>query len=245
MILRETRGKTSLKVFGAPELESGENIIFKSLRWIESLSGRSFNLEIDLHKKIPVAAGLGGGSSNAATFILGVKKLFDLDWLDLDALSPLTASIGADVPFFFHGGSAIGQGIGEKLTRVFLEEPDEIILVNPGFAVSTAKIFGEISKSLTGKMRKGILSGLYGESRDARSLLHNDLQPVAERLHPGISLALTALRRAGIEKPLMSGSGPTVFGLSDDNTFDPQSLMLLKFWKVWKTRPGKKGITVD
>ena len=245
MILRETRGKTTLKVFGAPELETGDNIIFKALEWIESLCGRSFNLEINLHKKIPVAAGLGGGSSNAAALISGVKKLFDLEWLDLDALSPLTASIGADVPFFFHGGSAIGQGIGEKLTRVFLEGPDEIILVNPGFAVSTAKIFGEISKSLTGKMRKGILSGLYGESRDARSLLHNDLQPVAERLHPGISLALTALRRAGIEKPLMSGSGPTVFGFSDDNTFDPQSLMLSKFWKVWKTRPGKKGITVD
>jgi 4-diphosphocytidyl-2-C-methyl-D-erythritol kinase len=245
IILRETSGKTKLKVFGAPELESGDNIIFKALKWIESFSGRKFNLEIDLYKKIPVAAGLGGGSSNAAAFIVGVKKLFDLHWLDLDVVAPLTASIGADVPFFLYGGSAIGEGIGEKLTRVCLELPDEVILVNPGFPVSTAKIFGEIPKTLTGEMRKGILTRLYGESTDARSFLHNDLQPVAERLHPGISEALTALRRAGIKEPLMSGSGPTVFGFSDGGTFDPQSLMVSRPCKVWKTRPVKKGITVD
>ncbi|MFH0957139.1 MAG: 4-(cytidine 5'-diphospho)-2-C-methyl-D-erythritol kinase [Pseudomonadota bacterium] len=245
IILKKTKGRTTLKVFGSPELETGDNIIFKALDWIESMCGRRFNLEILLHKNIPVAAGLGGGSSNAAALICGVKKLFDLEWLDTDCLSPSAFSIGADVPFFLHGGSAIGEGIGEKLTLVSLEGPEQVILINPGFPVSTAMIYCEISKTLTEKMRKGILKRLYGESRDSRRFLHNDLQPVAERLHPDISEALTALRLAGIEAPLMSGSGPTVFGFCEDDTFDPKSLMLSKPWSVWKTRLAKKGIIVD
>lgn len=245
IILKQTRGKTTLNVFGAPELEITGNIIFKALKWIESLCGCSFRLEIDLHKNIPLAAGLGGGSSNAAAIIFGVKKLFELEWLDIDAISPLTASIGADVPFFLHGGSAIGEGIGERLTRVFLEMPEEMFLVNPGFPVSTLEIFSEVSKTLTGNMKEGILKRLYAENRDARNFLHNDLQPVAKRLHPGISNVLSALRRAGIEKPLMSGSGPTVFGFSTDKTHNLQSLMAATAWKVWKTRPSGKGITVD
>jgi len=177
--------------------------------------------------------------------ILGVKKLFDLDWLDLNSIMPLTAAIGADVPFFFHGGAAMGEGVGEKLKRVFIEAPDKIILVNPGFPVSTAGIFREISKTLTEERRPGILQGLYGESRDARSFLHNDLQKVAERLHPMISETLDALRRVGIEKPLMSGSGPTVFGFLDEEIPEPQFMTFPKSWKVIVTRPVKKGITID
>ncbi|MCX5873158.1 MAG: 4-(cytidine 5'-diphospho)-2-C-methyl-D-erythritol kinase [Deltaproteobacteria bacterium] len=245
IILKRTDGPKSIEVFGAPGLETSDNIVFKSLRWLENLCGQCFNIHIELHKEVPVAAGLGGGSSNAAAVILGVKELFDLDWLDIDAIRSMTAAIGADVPFFLHGGSAIGEGVGEKLTRIFLDEPEEIVLVNPGFPVSTAKIFGEISKTLTGQMRPGILQGLYGESRDARTFLHNDLQPVAERLHPGISEALEALRMVGIVNPLMSGSGPTVFGFLDKDTSEFQRMSFPEPWKVIVTRPAKKGITID
>jgi len=245
IILRQTRGGKSLKVHGAPEIQTDENIVFRALKWLESLSCQRFDVEIELRKNIPIAAGLGGGSSNAAAVILGVKKLFDLDWLDLNSIMPLTAAIGADVPFFFHGGAAMGEGVGEKLKRVFIEAPDKIILVNPGFPVSTAGIFREISKTLTEERRPGILQGLYGESRDARSFLHNDLQKVAECLHPMISETLDALRRVGIEKPLMSGSGPTVFGFLDEEIPESQFMTFPKSWKVIVTRPVKKGITID
>ncbi len=236
---------TSLRVIGAPELETDDNIIFKALKWLETLSGRRFDVEIELRKKIPVAAGLGGGSSNAAATILGIRSLFDLDWLDLDAIIPLTAAIGADVPFFFNGGAAIGEGVGEKLTSVFIEQPDDILLVNPGFPVSTARIFGEVSKTLTGEMRAGILQRLYGESHDARSFLYNDLQTIAERLHPSISSVMDALRGVGIENPLMSGSGPTVFGFFDRKTRCSQFSNFPKTWKVILTRPSKMGVSID
>jgi 4-diphosphocytidyl-2-C-methyl-D-erythritol kinase len=246
IILKRCDGPKSIEVFGAPGLETSDNIVFKSLRWLENLCGQCFNIHIELHKAVPVAAGLGGGSSNAAAIILGVKELYDLDWLDIEAIRSMAAAIGADVPFFLHGGTAIGEGVGEKLTPIFLDYvPEEIVLVNPGFPVSTAKIFEELSKTLTGHMRPGILQGLYGESRDARTFLHNDLQPVAERLHPRISEALEAMRMVGIESPLMSGSGPTVFGFLDKYASESQRMSFPEPWKVILTRPAKKGITID
>ncbi len=245
IVMKQTDRGTSIRVIGVPELQTSDNIVYKALNWLETLSGRRFDVEIELRKKIPVAAGLGGGSSNAAATILGIKSLFDLDWLDLDAIIPLTAAIGADVPFFFHGGAAIGEGIGEKLTSIFIEQSDRILLVNPGFPVSTARIFREMSKTLTGEMRPGILQRLYKESRDPRSFLYNDLQTVAERLHPAISSVVDALRGVGIENPLMSGSGPTVFGFVGRETCDSQFSVFPKSWRVMLTRPEKKGVTID
>ncbi|MGC8604213.1 MAG: 4-(cytidine 5'-diphospho)-2-C-methyl-D-erythritol kinase [Desulfomonilaceae bacterium] len=245
VILRRIRGGKSLDVLGAPEIQSEDNIVFRAVKWLESLSCQSFDVKIELHKNIPIASGLGGGSSNAAATIVGIKELFDLDWLDLDAISPLTAVLGADVPFFFHGGSAIGEGIGENLTQVCVEKPDNILLVNPGFPVSTAKVFEKISKTLTGKMKPGILRGLFGESRDVRDFLHNDLQTIAERMYPPISSALNVLRGIGIEKPLMSGSGPTIFGLLDEAPLKSQLQAFPKSWKVIVTRPAKRGITIN
>jgi 4-diphosphocytidyl-2-C-methyl-D-erythritol kinase len=245
IILRQSGGGKSLKVEGAPEIETDSNLVFKALKWLEGLSCQSFDVDIELRKNIPLAAGLGGGSSNAAALILGMKRLFDLEWLDIEAIMPVAATVGADVPFFFFGGSAIGEGIGERLTRIFLDQPPKILLVNPGFPVSTAGIFKEISKTLTGAMRPGILHGLYGEGRDARNFLHNDLQTVAERLHPGISDVLEAIRGVGIDKPVMSGSGPTVFGFIENDIEESRLGRFPKPWKVIIARPEKKGITID
>ena len=245
ILLKQTGRGTSLRVYGAPEIETEDNIVFKALRWLEKLSGRKFDVEIELHKNVPIGAGLGGGSSNAAAIILGIRELYDLDWLDVDAIGPLTSTIGADVPFFFRGGTAIGEGLGEKLTPVFIEQPDQILLVNPGFPVSTARIFAQFSKTLTGEMRPGILQGLYGERRDVRSFLYNELQTIAEREHPSILSVMDALRNLGVENPLMSGSGPTVFGFIDRKIQDAQFSDFPKSWRVILTKPVKHGVTIN
>ncbi|MGC8660648.1 MAG: 4-(cytidine 5'-diphospho)-2-C-methyl-D-erythritol kinase, partial [Desulfomonilaceae bacterium] len=245
ILLKQSNKGTSLRVYGAPEIETEDNIVFKALKWLEKLIGRTFDVQIELHKNVPVAAGLGGGSGNAAAIIIGIKALFDLDWLDLDAIVPLTSTIGADVPFFFQGGTAIGEGLGEKLTPVFIDQPGQILLVNPGFPVSTAKIFAQVSKTLTGEMRPGILQGLYGEGSDLRSFLYNELQSIAEREHPSIHKVMDALRNLGVENPLMSGSGPTVFGFIDKKIEDSEFSDFPKSWRVILTKPVKHGVTIN
>ena len=172
-------------------------------------------LEISIHKQIPVAAGLGGGSSDAAAVLLGLNRYFDTP-LTQDQLMTLGVSLGADVPFFVYQKPALATGVGEKLEYFAHLKPCHILLINPGYGVSTAKIFKNLNLRLTKCKKIHKNSSFNKRDFDAAQHLCNDLETVTASLHPDIGKAKTALLKHGALGALMSGSGPTVFGLFPD-----------------------------
>ena len=214
LIIRKTRGASSLEVPDYPDLETDSNLVVRALRWLEHETGRDLSVAMRLIKRIPLGGGLGGGSSNAAGALVGIRDLCELD-LTRDDLLKGALALGADVPFFLLGGTAVGEGVGERLTPVKIPMDYGLVLVNPGYPVSTKAIFHRLSKTLTVKAGEGRLGSVLGRFSGIDRLLWNDLQPVAEEMHPEISQIRDALEMAGAAKVLMTGSGPTVFGIAE------------------------------
>lgn len=246
LVIRESAGETTLSVPGFPALETDDNLVLQAVRWMEEQSGRRISVDICLRKRIPIAGGLGGGSSDAAATLVGLRTLLDLSVSDTD-LRHVAAKLGADVPFFLMGGSAVGEGIGERLTPVDVSREYGLILVAPGFPVATATVFKAFSQTLTGEARPGKLRKVLRARPPVAEMLHNDLQPVSERLYPIIREIRTTLEKAGANGALMSGSGATVFGII--NT-DPEDLERVReklpgTWRLYPARPTGEGIAID
>lgn len=176
------------------------NLIVRAARLLQAQSGTPLGADIWLHKVLPMGGGIGGGSSDAATTLLALAHLWQLDW-DEDRLASLGLSLGADVPVFVRGHAAFAQGVGEQLTPVDPEEPWYVVLV-PQVSVSTAEIFShpELTRdSLPLKMRPVP----EGNSR-------NDCQPVVEQRYPEVRNALISLGK--FTEARMTGTGSCVFG---------------------------------
>jgi len=244
LIIEPCTGRSVLKVPGHPDLETASNLVMRAVSWIESETGGKISIKIRLNKRIPVAGGLGGGSSNAAATLLGIRELFELPIAD-ESLAQGASTIGADVPFFFKGGTAVGEGIGDCLTAVPLPIDSAFILVNPGFSVSTALVYREFSGTLTARAGKDKLREVLRECPALENLLYNDLQSVAEGLYPEIAKIRTALREMGLNNILMSGSGPTVFGLGEPEELKEVAERLSATWSCMLARPLSRGIIID
>ena len=176
------------------------NLIVRAARLLQAQSGTTLGADIWLHKVLPMGGGIGGGSSDAATTLLGLAHLWQLDW-DEDRLAALGLTLGADVPVFVRGHAAFAQGVGEQLTPVDPAEPWYVVLV-PQVSVSTAEIFShpELTRdSLPLKMRPVP----EGNSR-------NDCQPVVEQRYPEVRNALNSLGK--YTEARMTGTGSCVFG---------------------------------
>ncbi|MEN8639320.1 4-(cytidine 5'-diphospho)-2-C-methyl-D-erythritol kinase [Pseudomonas sichuanensis] len=176
------------------------NLIVRAARQLQEQSGTTLGADIWLHKVLPMGGGIGGGSSDAATTLLALANLWQLDW-DEDRLASLGLSLGADVPVFVRGHAAFAQGVGEQLTPVDPSEPWYVVLV-PQVSVSTAEIFShpELTRdSLPLKMRPVP----EGNSR-------NDCQPVVEQRYPEVRNALISLGK--YTEARMTGTGSCVFG---------------------------------
>jgi len=171
---------------------------------------------ISIEKQIPVAAGLGGGSSNAATVLAGLNRHYGFPFSQKDLVS-MGLSIGADVPFFLFGQPAIATGIGEKLRAYNGLEKFNILLIYPGFKVSTAEVYKKLNLGLTKCKKKLSYSLLKKQCFDVSRHLCNDLETVAVLKCPDILTAKETLIKHGAIGALMSGSGPTVFGLFSDS----------------------------
>ena len=177
--------------------------------------------DIRIQKRIPVAAGLGGGSADAAAVLCGMNVLFDLDLTQTD-LMKFGGRLGADVPFCILGGAALGRGIGEILTPLPPLDEAWILLANPGFAVSTAWVYQQINLSLT-RPKKNVTIMLRclqnGDFSDVARHLYNGLEVPVLSKYPVIAEIKTKLNKypssCGV---LMSGSGATVF------TFTPSEV---------------------
>jgi len=190
---------------------SGEgNIAWKAAAEMLKISGKGAGLTIGINKNIPVAAGLGGGSGNAAAVLVAANSLLGTG-LDRDRLAEVGARIGMDVPFFFYGPTALACGRGENLTELPPLPQFPVLLVNPGFETSTAWVYNNVNLRLTKKAGCNKISRLNISNIAAG--LHNDLEPVTSAAHPVINRIKDELLVRGAAGALMSGSGPTVFGI--------------------------------
>ncbi len=178
-----------------------------------SKNARNKGVSIDLHKNIPVSAGLGGGSSDAGTLLKGLNDYFAKEFSSADLID-MGKSLGADVPFFVvEDRSVLATGIGEKMLPVEPLDNCTFILVNPGISVSTASIFEKFA--LTRIDKNSTLTGFRNIHPEDLTLsaLENDLEKVTIDIFPVIEEVKEKLISAGADAVLMSGSGPTVFGV--------------------------------
>jgi 4-diphosphocytidyl-2-C-methyl-D-erythritol kinase len=186
------------------------NIAWRAADALWQRSDRGSGIEIDIDKKIPVAAGLGGGSSDAATVLMGVNDLLELGLSDKELMA-IGVTLGADVPFFIFKKTALAEGIGELLTPLEAVPPVWLVLVNPQVPVSTAWVYQNLE--LTNRDEIPILPRCFGTVRELCTVLANDLEAVTIGRHPVIREIKERLLRGGAAGALMSGSGPTVFGV--------------------------------
>ncbi|HET7765497.1 MAG TPA: 4-(cytidine 5'-diphospho)-2-C-methyl-D-erythritol kinase [Burkholderiales bacterium] len=182
-----------------PGVTADENLVVRAARLLREEGGTRAGADIDLEKYIPVGGGLGGGSSDCATTLAVLNRLWGLE-LPAKRLAALALVLGADVPFFLFGRNAFGEGIGEQLAPLDLPRAWYVVLIPP-VAVSTRAIFA--APELTRNSKTIKISGFSG------GFGRNDLEPVVCRRHPEVAKHLEWLRRFGDAR--MSGSGACVF----------------------------------
>jgi len=180
-----------------------DDLVLRAARALQQLSGIRLGAHITIDKRIPSQAGMGGGSSDAASTLLALNRLWKLG-LGLDTLLPLGLSLGADVPFFLAGQNAWVSGIGEKMSPVDLP-PARFLVLKPAQGVTTERIFS--SPDLKRNTKSARISGF---AANAYGFGCNDLQTVAQQICPDISQALAYVKSLGLNGR-MTGSGSAVF----------------------------------
>lgn len=190
-----------------------KDLCVRAARALQSATGMRLGAEIHLEKRIPSQAGMGGGSSDAATVLLALNRLWNLG-LSRTELMRLGLTLGADVPFFLFGQNAWAEGIGDELRPISLPS-SQFLVVWPGRGLSTAEIFSHPSLTRNTKSEKIEVFSDFVRHHGSPLFGHNDLQIVAERLEPRVSDALTRIRQGGFEAR-MTGSGSAVFAEVSD-----------------------------
>nr|WP_295970519.1 4-(cytidine 5'-diphospho)-2-C-methyl-D-erythritol kinase [uncultured Bacillus sp.] len=190
------------------------NLAYQAAKLLQERFSVDKGVAITIEKNIPVAAGLAGGSSDAAATLRGLNKLWNLG-LNLDELAELGAEIGSDVSFCVYGGTALAKGRGEIISPLSPPPTCWVVLAKPFIGVSTADVYRRLSlngirhpdtKKMIEAIEKNDFAGVC-------SNLGNVLEDVTFKLHPEVSLIKEQIKRFGADAVLMSGSGPTVFGL--------------------------------
>ena len=220
-----------------PDLPIGKsNLVYRAAQSILERSNYRGGVHIKIKKRIPLGAGLGGGSSNAATTMKALNQLLGVDLSQKD-LMEMGLRIGADVPFFFSEGAAIGLGIGERLKQV--ELPGLwYILIYPNFQISTHWAYQHFI--LTKGQFHINLQRFLRTSEGISRILRNDLEEVVSRQHPQITIMKKILIEAGALGALMTGSGPTVFGI-----FSEKESELAAYRRVKKMVRGKGWVVLN
>lgn len=220
-----------------PDVPVGkENLLHRAAEAFFQANSSSFGVRITLQKRIPVAGGLGGGSSDAATTLLGLQQLSE-DPLAGEALLSIARGLGADVPFFLAQTPwALGKGRGDAITPQDIRIQLWHLLVAPGFPIPTKEIYGAFrlpagQAGLTGggpDVRLLIRALIDNEVPMACDLLFNALEPTVETLYPTIRRVKSALERCGVARSIVSGSGSTVMGVCGSKEEGVRILEVLK-----------------
>ncbi len=222
-----------LTIEGNESLPLGNsNLIVKAAKLFKETTGINPTVKVHLKKEIPVGAGLGGGSSNAAATLRGLNKLYG-EPLSEEELQQLAGRLGSDVPFFVRGGLAVAWGKGE-LIRHYNPVSFRILLINPGFSCSTAEVYQklpDIKRSVTVEdAEKLIISPLIsGRFRELEEQMENDLEKSESPCVKKVLEIKEELAKHGI-KTLMSGSGSSLFAIAEGREFDLTPLKRRGWW---------------
>ena len=233
---QKTSASAGLLTFGP------ENLCVRAAEELRRECGISSGLDIYLEKRIPVAAGLAGGSADAAAVLRAVRKLFSIEVSDED-LRKLALPLGADIPYCITGGTALCQGIGEEITPLPAFGPCTVVLVKPVFPILTAEAYGDYDRISVEQPERfnrpgnAALVQALKAKKDFSKSMGNVLRDVAALRHPEISLIEDELISGGAFAAQMSGSGPTVFGLFRSTEIAEEAAMSLA------EKPGIESVT--
>ena len=196
------------------QVASDQNLVVRAARRLQMETDASLGVDIELEKHLPMGGGLGGGSSDAATTLVALNRLWNLN-LSMDRLARLGLELGADVPVFVNGLAAWGEGVGEHLTPIALDEPWYLVLV-PGCHVSTAAIFADpeltrhtAAMTIPSPLLEPRPDGASSAVVELMASTRNDCEPVVRRQHAAVDEAVRWLKR--IAPARMTGTGACVF----------------------------------
>ena len=233
---------------GADLPEGSSNLAYQAAERMLSRLNRRDGIRLLLRKRLPVSAGVGGGSSDAAATIRALAVLWETGWSPAE-MAAVGQELGSDVPFFFYGPTALVEGRGERVSPLQLEGDRWLLLVNPGVAIPTAWAYGKLAAaradrplahhppSLAGAMARGETPVMKWDTM--LPLMENDFEPVMEREHPVLREIRLGLLESGAEAAMLCGSGSTVFGVF---TSEPAARTAARglgersSWRTWVTR---------
>lgn len=215
------------------------NICYKAAKLIQYATGIRTGVNIEIEKRIPIGSGLGGGSSNAATVLKGLDQLWQLQLTNED-LHRFAVGLGADVPFFLTGGTALATGIGEKLESLVLPFDFYCVIIYPNIEISSTWAYKNFNFNLT-KTKKCIkLSHIFSNrirTSNIKYLIHNDLEEVVFKQYPLLREIKQLLYRKGAFFACMSGSGSTIYGLFKNYSDVVVMRSILKPYQIILAKP--------
>lgn len=217
--LRRTSGPIHVQCSHPHVPTDRTNLCHRAAKLVRSRFGVSQGVEIHLEKKIPVAAGLGGGSSDAAATLLAVSRLWNLD-LDSEQLHELAVRLGADVPFFLRGGTQLGRGIGELLTPIPASGMGAYLVITPDLRISTAETYERLRMGLTRvspKVNLQTIKSLLSRFPERAWIGFNRLSDVIFPSYPQVHRLYLELEETGANLVMLSGSGPSLFAVYPDS----------------------------
>ena len=234
---RNDNGKISLSC-DDPNIPTGqENLVARAAVSLQERYSIRGGVNIRLHKRIPIKAGLGGGSSNAAVSLLTLNQLWQIDASRAD-LEIIAATLGADVPFFLHGGSALATGTGTTISALPDHVSTHLIVIQPTASIATAEAYKALnSPALTSNNPIPILAGSLraeGSSESSNWTLQNDFENVIFEMEPEIKRAKSALLEAGAQGALLAGSGSSVFGIFVDRKTQERAVNEIQLEAGWR-----------
>lgn len=204
-----------LEIEGADLPADGDNLICRAAALLMEAGKIAEGVQITLKKRIPIAAGMAGGSADAAAALRGLNRLFGLEYT-AQALRELGVKLGADIPYCIGGGTMLSEGIGEILTALPAPPACHLVVAKPDIDVSTAFVYGNLKADslpfhpdidgMAGALAQGDLRGITDR-------MGNVLETVTEKAYPVIAELKAQMKELGAQNALMSGSGPTVFGI--------------------------------
>lgn len=217
----ETISGGDIKIISADRFVPNDhkNLAYQAAKVLKDTYGIERGVAISIEKNIPIAAGLAGGSSDAAATLKGLNELWRLG-LTLDELAELGAKIGSDVSFCVYGGTALATGRGEKIQELPAPPTCWVVLAKPKIGVSTADVYGGLQLAgLEHPKTKQMIEAIRTDNYELLcQSVGNVLESVTFKLHPEVVTIKEQMKRFGADAVLMSGSGPTVFGLVDSES---------------------------
>lgn len=219
VIIEKKAGEEIVVKADAAVLSNGkDNLAYMAAKMLFDEFGIKSGVEITIHKRIPIAGGMAGGSSDCATTLIGINEMFNLG-LSKQQLMERGVKLGADVPYCVLGGTAIARGIGEVLTPLPTPPQCHVIIAKPPISVSTAYVYGHIRPDEITKrpdIEQMTLAIKEQDLNKLSNLLYNVMEEVTVSEYPVIEKLKSIMLENGALNSIMSGSGPTVFGLFDD-----------------------------